>query len=89
MVKRATERTENVRATTHTTHVGNCTINGFRVKPAVPRTDLFNFPATPVPSTLDSYLRALRNLMCGVVDLPVPGLRATSHSGNDSRESVL
>ncbi len=42
---------------------------------------LFNFPATPVPTTL---LRALRNLMCGVVDLPVPGLRATSHTGNDS-----
>ncbi len=42
---------------------------------------LFNFPATPVPSTL---LRALRNLICGVVDLPVPGLRATPHSGNDS-----
>jgi hypothetical protein len=42
---------------------------------------LFNCPATPVPSTL---LRALRNLMCRVVDLPVPGLRATPHSGNDS-----
>ncbi len=42
---------------------------------------LFNFPTTPVPSTL---LQALCNLMCGVVDLPVPGLRATSHSGNDS-----
>jgi hypothetical protein len=42
---------------------------------------LFNFPATPVPSTL---LQALRNLMCGVVDLPVPGLCATSHFGNDS-----
>jgi hypothetical protein len=41
----------------------------------------FNFPATPVPSTL---LQALRNLMCRVVDLPVPGLCATSHSGNDS-----
>jgi hypothetical protein len=41
----------------------------------------FNFPATPVPSTL---LQALHNLMCGVVDLPVPGLRAMSHSGNDS-----
>jgi hypothetical protein len=26
----------------------------------------------------------LKHLMCGVVDLPVPGLRATSHSGNDS-----
>ncbi len=35
---------------------------------------LFNFPTTPVPSTL---LQALCNLMCGVVDLPVPGLRAT------------
>jgi hypothetical protein len=42
---------------------------------------LFNFPATPVPSTL---LRALHNLMCRVVDLPVPGLRAMSHFSNDS-----
>ncbi len=42
---------------------------------------LFNLPATSVSST---FLRALRNLMCGAEFWSVPGLRAASHSSISS-----
>ncbi len=42
---------------------------------------LFNLPATSVSST---FLRALRNLMCGAEFWSVLGLRATSHSSISS-----
>ena len=42
---------------------------------------LFGFSATSDPST---FLQALHNLMCGVENLSVPGLRARYHSSINS-----